>query len=245
MKILYGKRIVSALAAVACCTFVSAQETADSVSEPKSYVLQNTVEHVSFKDRWAFKTNALEWILITPNIGVEFDLSNSVYNKWTLSAQVRWNGGSDQTFSPDFDYSIFDGKLELRRYWRSKQMLKKNKKMPKFWRAYYWGVYAQYTDYTLYFKKGYTGQCYSVGGSIGWEVPLYTFKTGALDLDLGLSAGFIYGKYKKREIQNGTSVFVKEQDWHFTPYPLPTEIRVGLVYRFQSIRNKYSKSKYN
>ena len=124
MKILYGKRIVSALAAVVCCTFVSAQETADSVSEPKSSVLQNTVEHVSFKDRWAFKTNALEWILITPNIGVEFDLSNSVYNKWTLSAQVRWNGGSDQTFSPDFDYSIFDGKLELRRYWRSKQMLR-------------------------------------------------------------------------------------------------------------------------
>ena len=121
MKILYGKRIVSALAAVVCCTFVSAQETADSVSEPKSSVLQNTVEHVSFKDRWAFKTNALEWILITPNIGVEFDLSNSVYNKWTLSAQVRWNGGSDQTFSPDFDYSIFDGKLELRRYWRSKR----------------------------------------------------------------------------------------------------------------------------
>lgn len=245
MRFSYGKRIVSALTAVMCITCAASQESTDSVSASRPSMIRDAVEHVNFRDRWAFKTNALEWILITPNIGVEFDLSNSVYNKWTLSAQVRWNGGSSQTFSPDFDYSIFDGKLEVRRYWRSKQRLKKNNKIPKFWRAYYWGVYAQYTDYTLYFKKGYTGQCYSVGASIGWEVPLYTFRKGALDLDLGLSAGFIYGKYKKREIQDGASVFVKERDWHFTPYPLPTEIRVGLVYRFQSIRNKYSKSKYN
>ena len=29
-------------------------------------------------DRWAFKTNAFEWLLTIPNFGVEYDLKNSI-----------------------------------------------------------------------------------------------------------------------------------------------------------------------
>ena len=207
---------------------------------------ENSPKRISFAERWAFKTNAVDWVLTTPNIGVEFDLSDKVYNKWTLGAQVKWNGGSNQDFNATLDYKMLDGRLELRRYWRTG--LKggsDSKRIPKFWRAYYWGIYAGYTNYTVFIKNGYTGKHASVGASLGWEVPLYAFKRGGLDLDLGLSAGFIYGKYRKREMQDGQPVFVKEKDWHLTPYPVPTEIRVGLVYRFQQIKAKYNKSKNN
>ena len=33
-------------------------------------------EEISFKDRWGIKTNAVDWLLTIPNIGVEFDLGN-------------------------------------------------------------------------------------------------------------------------------------------------------------------------
>ena len=33
-------------------------------------------------DRWAFKTNAFEWILTIPNFGVEFDIVNSEFKQW-------------------------------------------------------------------------------------------------------------------------------------------------------------------
>ena len=45
---------------------------------------QDTI--VDFKDRWSFRTNAVDWLLTVPNVAVEFDVSNSVYNKWTLGA---------------------------------------------------------------------------------------------------------------------------------------------------------------
>lgn len=104
----------------------------------------NSPKRISFAERWAFKTNAVDWVLTTPNIGVEFDLSDKVYNKWTLGAQVKWNGGSNQDFDATLDYKMLDGRLELRRYWRTG--LKggsDSKRLPKFWRAYYWGIYAR------------------------------------------------------------------------------------------------------
>lgn len=50
---------------------------------------QDTI--VDFKDRWSFRTNAVDWLLTVPNVAVEFDLSNSVYNKWTLGLEGKWN----------------------------------------------------------------------------------------------------------------------------------------------------------
>ena len=44
-------------------------------------------------DRFAFKTNAFEWLITVPNFGVEFDLKNSEYNNMTvgLTAKYNWN----------------------------------------------------------------------------------------------------------------------------------------------------------
>ena len=35
-------------------------------------------------DRWAFRINALELLCTVPNINIEFDLSSSPFNRWSL-----------------------------------------------------------------------------------------------------------------------------------------------------------------
>lgn len=46
-------------------------------------------ELISFKDRWGIKTNAVDWLLTIPNIGVEFDLGNTIRNKRTNWSQPK------------------------------------------------------------------------------------------------------------------------------------------------------------
>lgn len=46
-------------------------------------------EVISFKNRWGIKTNAVDWLLTIPNIGVEFDLGNTIRNKRTISTNLK------------------------------------------------------------------------------------------------------------------------------------------------------------
>ena len=200
------------------------------------------VKPLAFKERWAFKVNTVDWALMMPNVGVEFDLSGSPMGHYALGASVRYNGKPHVDSDQRFDFQIFDAKVELRRYWHpSLQMRPNQKSKPKFWRTYYWGVYAGYTDYTLYLSKGFQGSGVNVGASFGCEVSLLSFKHGGLYLDLGLSAGGQYGKYDKSEMDGDVRKITKSEDWGVIPFPLLQEVRVGLVYRFKSARNKYGK----
>lgn len=210
-------------------------------AQENSIITRHKVEKFSVKERLAFRTNMVDWVLTTPNIGIQYDVTPWDYNKWTLGANVKWNPGTHQTFTPQTDYSITDVRLEARRYFRQTKV---RKRMPKRRKAYYWGMYAGYTDYTVFLKNGYTGKHLSLGGTAGWEMQLYRMKNGALDLDLGVNAGWMYGKYKKRaDNVNGGFVFTEEKDWHITPFPVISEVRVALVYRFKPVNEKYNKSK--
>lgn len=210
-------------------------------AQENSIITRHKVEKFSVKERLAFRTNMVDWVLTTPNIGIQYDVTPWDYNKWTLGANVKWNPGTHQTFTPQTDYSITDVRLEARRYFRQTKV---RKRMPKRRKAYYWGMYAGYTDYTVFLKNGYTGKHLSLGGTAGWEMQLYRMKNGALDLDLGVNAGWMYGKYKKRaDNVNGGFVFTEEKDWHMTPFPVISEVRVALVYRFKPVNEKYNKSK--
>ena len=83
-----------------------------------------------------------------------------------------------------------------------------------------------------------------MGGTAGCEIQLYRMRNGALDLDLGMNAGWMYGKYRKRTGDgNGGFAFTEEKDWHITPFPVISEVRVALVYRFKPVNEKYNKSK--
>lgn len=197
---------------------------------------------IAFSERWSIRTNTVDWITTVPNIAVEFDVSDSVYNRWSLGAGFKFNYVPCTTdFSSRFTYKIADVRLEARRYFRSYQMFsyrsgRKSKGNRGWWRAYYVGPYISFTRYAFQFSDpAYKGKAVSAGITGGYNIPLYeTRHGGSIDLDLGLSVGALYLDHLKKESDDRYTTKSR-----FLPYPMLTDLRVGLVYRWRSIRKKY------
>ncbi len=167
-------------------------------------------------------------------------------------------------------FNIMGAKAELRFYFRTKRKgkwqdaLKQNKNIkglynkfyihrglmlskdnPKSWRAYYIAPYISYDDFSIKLSKtGIQGSATSVGASFGYNTPLYIYNNGsAIDFELGASAGFVYTAYNKFEYNSEDNCYVRtaEKGGHLLPFPMITEIRMGFVYRFKSIKDQITK----
>ena len=226
-------------------------------------------EKTRFIDRFAFKTNALEWLLTIPNFGVEYDLFGSEYNSMTvgLNAKYNWNTTHKyDTWSQGFNpgpptlFNILDIRPEFRYYYRTVaakkkhsdkfnlERLLKERKHPRSWRAQYIGAYVNYGNYALKFgKRGYQGDVYGLGASFGYGLPMYEYKKGFIDVELGLSVGlqlavkdvfvhnpdgFVYMKVKS-----------ESEGLHLTPFPVVSEMRVAFAWRSKSIKDKVKEDK--
>ena len=64
----------------------------------RAYAQQKTSEKISPKERWAFETNAMDWLLLLPNAKVEFDLSSSTDNRWVVGIGAKWNGNAKNQY---------------------------------------------------------------------------------------------------------------------------------------------------
>lgn len=201
--------------------------------------------YASFKERLAFKTNLVNWVGLMPNIGLEMDVSNSVYNKWVVGVQATWNGLANEVPTQRRQLEVNDYRAEVKRYVKPSMTVRPGRKRtPKFWRTYYYGVYGGYTRFNLMWDRGMTGEMWHAGLTGGWQVPMYRCKNGGgLDLDLGASLGFVCLKYNKFKFENDQLMMTEEHQKEWLPYPVPTELRIGLVYRFKSIKDKYNKTK--
>ena len=219
---------------------------------------------LSVKERISIHTNAIDWILLTPNIGLEIDLSNMDWGRNTILFTGKWNGNTTHTFKPSWVYNRMELRGEFRHYFRTEAggklrvndttkvgikerlhyLLGKKKKNPRIWRAYYWGAYASYGDYSIKLaKEGKQGSYISAGASFGFGIPLYTYNNGSLDFELGGSLGLVFTRYDvfihDAESNCYPRLSEKAKSWHLTPYPMPTDLHISFVYRFQSIKNKY------
>ena len=95
----------------------------------------------SFKERLAFKTNLVNWVGLMPNIGLEMDVSNSVYNKWVVGVQATWNGLANEVPTQRRQLEVNDYRAEVKRYVKPSMTVRPGRKRtPKFWRTYYYGV---------------------------------------------------------------------------------------------------------
>lgn len=203
-------------------------------------------------DRWALKTNAVDWALTIPNIGVEFDLMNSEFNNMTLGLSARYNWNTYHKYAPPSVFNLFDVRPEFRWYYRSTPMTKskwsidkflRERKKPRPWRAQYVGAYASYGDYTLKFgQKGYQGSVIGFGAVAGYGIPMYEYRSGAIDVELGFSVGLQVAQ-KDVFIHNHdgnyyANVLDKSKGWHLTPFPVVSELRVAFAWRHKSIKNK-------
>lgn len=216
-------------------------------------------------DRFVFRTNAAEWLLTIPNFQVGFDISGSQYNHDVALLGLKWNWNTRHTLVPFYVFNVFDLRPEWRHYFRQTQresqrvkredgteytewektgFLSPKRKNPKPWQAWYYGLYADYTTYA--FKPGETGRqgwAVGIGVSTGVELPLYEYKRGAVDMELGLSAGIIATANKA--FRSGADLFAYEpvpaRDNKFLVLPMLTEVRVAFAWRNKGISGKYDK----
>ena len=209
-----------------------------------SALYYNRVDSLKFGERIGLRTNVAGWIMLTPNFGIEYTLGNKNWNKWTLgvSGRINWN-----TQTKDLSYNVYDmydGKVELRKYWHGKN--------PR--RVFYWGVYGGANKFNIKFTDlGKKGNSFTGGLMFGTVAQLYGYQNGAsLDFDFGINAGVVFAKYEeyRRDVVNNQHVYttVTPQNGYklvFNPlvYAASTDIvRVGLIYHFGTkVANRYKK----
>lgn len=220
----------------------------------------------SLAERFSYRTNALEWVLTIPNVGMEFDLSKSQYNRQTLGVTAKYNWNTYHRYNPSSVLNLFEIRPEYRYYYRHTQRKPRSasdtSKMtftqwwkdrvwttdrdnPKLLRAYYWGVYANYTGYSLKLGNipGYQGQSIGFGVSWGYDVPRYQYKKCAIDVEFGFSLGLQMTRYDKFSHTTDGYFYVpipeKSRNWHLTPFPVISEAKVAFVLRPVSVEHKY------
>ena len=218
------------------------------------------VDTLTFAERISLRTNAVDWTLLTPNLGVEFDVKSTNWNRWAvgLTFKTKWN--TPATFKNRVFYNITEVRADFRNYWRTRQI---NNKVPAHTgfidrlfscrrrvvkhpkTTYYRGAYMSFSDFSIKFgREGHQGKALSAGITYGIIKPLYAFRTGnTLDLDLGFDAGFVAVNSEKFTYNRADNCYTrtKQGSWKVVPFPMPTAARVGFVYRFGSypITKKY------
>ncbi len=260
------KRYFFSLKIIVVCFLLSITMNDACAQSPRGKKEDTKNESISFKDRWGIKTNAVDWLLTIPNIGVEFDLGNTIRNKRTVSANLKWNWNTSQKYKPSTVFNLFDARVEWRQYFRTRQrggvtkdanlltrlketVFTTQRKHPRQNRAYYWGIYANASSYNFKIgKEGKQGTSYGVGLSVGYTAPLYGYRNGYIDLELGGSIGLLYTSYDvythDAESNCYPQIAGKSKGGHLVPFPVPTDLRVAFVYRFMSAGDKYKESIY-
>lgn len=192
-------------------------------------------------DRWSVGTNAVEWLLTVPNLHISYDLSSSRYNHLVGTMAVKYNWDTWQNTDSYYVFNVFELRPELRRYFRAPSFEKTRKLNP--WPAYYLGAYSAYTLYSL--KPGAIGrQGYAVGlgVSAGYEIPLYTYRRGAVDLDLGVSAGLLYHRDEAYVLTDENPYYHQPDPavrQRFPLLPMVTELRASFSWRHKPVNRKY------
>lgn len=230
------------------------------ISKAQIFESKTGVDTLTFAERISLRTNAVDWTLLTPNLGVEFDVKSTNWNRWAvgLTLKTKWN--TPATFKNRVFYNITEVRADFRNYWRTRQI---NNKVPAHTgfidrlfscrrrvvkhpkTTYYRGAYMSFSDFSIKFgREGHQGKALSAGITYGIIKPLYAFRTGnTLDLDLGFDAGFVAVNSEKFTYNRADNCYTrtKQGSWKVVPFPMPTAARVGFVYRFGSypITKKY------
>ena len=195
-------------------------------------------ERYDFFDRTAVKTNAFEWLATIPNLGFEFDVYRTPFQKVSFNVGVKYNWNTYHQLAPPAVFDIFDFRPEFRYYFRTKNM-----KVSRPWWVMYVGPYASHGTYTLKLsEKGIRGYASGAGISAGYVIPMYEYAKGAIDVEFGASLGvqvctkdvFVHNPegYYYTKLEN------ESVGRHVTPFPVLSELRVAFVWRNESIRHQ-------
>ena len=239
------------LALILCVMFVVTMQASAQFTLKKKK--KETIDTLNVKERFAFRTNGIEWLMLVPNLAVEFDLGKTNYNHYTIGLSGRYNWHTNPKLKSYNVFNVAEGRLELRNYWHTRTknggyssifeyMTSRERHNPRYWRAYYLGGYAAAGTFSFKFaKEGLQGKEANAGVSFGGVIPMYTYKKSLLDLELGASIGALYYDYDKYRLDRESNCYVRTSSKKgFLMYPVITDLRVAMVYRYgHSIKNKY------
>ena len=195
-------------------------------------------ETVSFADRWSLKTNAFEWLVTVPNIGVECDVVRTEFKKMSLNLTAKYNWNTYHKLAPATVFDMFDVRPEFRYYFRTS-----NRKLSRPWWPMYIGPYLSYGTYSFKIApKGIRGFAAGAGVSAGYVIPIHEYRRGAVDMELGFSIGM---QVCTRDVSTHNPqghYYVKSEGeskgLHVTPFPVVSELRAAFAWRRESIRHQ-------
>ncbi len=220
------------------------------------------VDTLTFAQRLSFSTNFIDWALLVPNVGVEFDVRNTNWSRWAVGVNVRGRWKTTHSFLPKTEYGLTGARIYVRNYYRPRLRqeeaipdstlgffgklgrkckriagaYRKRIKHPK--RTYYRGLFVDYSDFSYLFggSNGKQGTALTFGITYGWLTPLVTFRNGTtMDLDLGISVGACMANAESFRLDSEQNCYIKTADRKTEILPMLSELKVGFVYR----PNKY------
>ena len=201
-------------------------------------------DRVTGLDRWSFRVNALELLCTVPNFNVEFDVSSSPYNRWSLGLTAKYNWDTWHSVPPALVFNMFEIRPEFRKWFRMKP--KEGNAKPTRERAFFLGGYASGGTYSIKpGKYGIQGPLFGAGALFGYDFPLYTYRHFAIDFELGVAAGLAVTSYDGYTMNRSNTDYIeapgKSKGWHLCPFPVLSEIKASFVFRTLSIKEKYKK----
>lgn len=201
-------------------------------------------DRITGLDRWSFRVNTLELLCTVPNFNVEFDVSSSPYNRWSLGLTAKYNWDTWHSVPPALVFNMFEIRPEFRKWFRMKP--KEGSDKPTRERAFFLGGYASGGTYSIKpGKYGIQGPLFGAGALFGYDFPLYTYRHFAIDFELGVAAGLAVTSYDGYTMNRSNTDYIeapgKSKGWHLCPFPVLSEIKASFVFRTLSIKEKYKK----
>lgn len=231
----------------------------------QAQVMDNSrrVERLSMKERISVRTNVVDWALMVPNIGIEYDLRPENWNRYAINLNLRYRPHTSGTFVRPAVFDIFEATVEGRMYWRERKAEQSGylRRHIHWWDKlfscrnmlpshpnwiFYRGAYVSYADYNVYLRShaGRDGEAIMAGLTWGFVKPFITFQSGnSLDMEFGISAGVAYLRHDLYRHDNATNSYPRtgHSGWHMLGYPAVRDLHVAVVYRFGKypIQKKY------
>ena len=219
------------------------------------------VDTLSLAERISVRTNLVDWGLMVPNIGVEFDIRSTNWNRYAVNANFRYRPHTNSTYVRGIVYTLFEATLEGRVYWCERKctptgyLSPHRKWFDKLWSCrnmlpshpnwvFYRGGYVTYSKYSMLWGggEGRQGTAYMAGVTWGFVKPFLAFQNGnSMDMEFGFSGGIMYNKYDTFRADRENNCYPKtgHEDGKFGP--MLRDLHVALVYRFGNypIQKKY------
>ena len=233
----------SGITASATTNVTAAKTKATTTNKAKSAAAKDS-DRITGIDRWSFRANALELLCTVPNFNVEFDVSSSPYNRWSLGVTAKYNWDTWHSVPPALVFNMFEIRPEFRKWFRMKP--KEGNAKPTRERAFFLGGYASGGTYSIKpGKYGIQGPLFGAGALFGYDFPLYTYRHFAIDFELGVAAGLAVTSYDGYTMNRSNTDYIeapgKSKGWHLCPFPVLSEVKACFVFRTLSIKERYKK----